>query len=95
MGIADRLALGRQQHAYFFQGIHHQLVGIAPFAILINDTATFKTIGILDVETIGVDGRRNWSANFFRPDVVVIRTMPRSRVDKARTSIVSDVITIE
>ena len=95
MGIADRLALGRQQHARFLQRIHDQLVGIAPPSILVNDAATFKTIGILGVEPIGVDRRRNGSTILFSPDIVVVGTMAGSGVDKARTCVVGDMITIE
>ena len=95
MGIADRLALGRQQHARFFQSIHHAPVRITPLAVLIDDAGTFKTGRILGVIAIGVDGGRNWSANFFRPDIVVISTMAGSGVDKACTRIISDMIAIE
>ena len=95
MGIADGLALGRQQHARFFQSIHHAPVGIAPLAVLINDAATFEAGCILGVIAIGVDGGRNGSANFFRPDIVVIGTMTGSGMHKARTCIISDVIAIE
>ena len=49
MGIADRLALGRQQHARFFQGIHYAPVCVTPLAVLIDNAAAFKTGCILGV----------------------------------------------
>ncbi len=95
MGIADGLALGRQQHARLFQSIHHAPVCIAPLAVLIDDAATFKAGRILGVIAIGVDGGRDRPANFFRPDIVVVGTMAGRGMNKARTSIVGDMIAIE
>ncbi len=62
---------------------------------MIDDARAFETGRVLGVIAIGVDGGRNRSANFFRPDIVVIRTMTGRRVDKTCTRVIGDVITVK
>ena len=67
----------------------------SPFLPIVDDAAAFKAGRILGEEAIGIDGEGNRSANFFRPDIVVVGTMAGSSMDKARTCIISDMIAIE
>ena len=90
----------RQQHAGLDQRLDHGLVGVALFALVVDDAFSGKARRLIGEGAVlvdgigdgGVDAARFQLARIRHPDVEILAAMAGRGVDKAGAGIVGDVI---
>src|SRR5665213_2614777 len=96
-------AAAREQHARLDQRLDHGLVGVALFALVVDDALSGKTRRVISEGAVFVDGIGDGSVDavflkFARtcgPDFEVLATMPWSSMNEACSCIVGNMVTVE
>ena len=93
----------RQQHAGLDQRLDHGVVGVALFALVVDDAFTRKTRRLIGERAIFIDGVGNRGVDATRlqfarirgPDIEVLAAVAGRGVDKTGAGVVGDVIAFE